>query len=72
MLCSEKEKVVLVNKWKKKGKRAQSMAQHISLSTGVRAKGLKQPRKPKGVPQGSSRADSSNEFSLLYFHYHCS
>lgn len=37
----------------KKGRKAQSVAQHFGLSIGARPKGLKQPRKPKRVPQDS-------------------
>lgn len=66
-LCVEKENVVSIKKGEKKRGKAQSAAQHIGLSTRATPKGLKQPRKPKEVPQDGSRASPVMNFHSCTF-----
>lgn len=67
VLCVEKGKVVSIKKREKKRRKAQSAAQHIGLSTTATPKGLKQPRKPKGIPQDASRASPVMSFHSCTF-----
>lgn len=67
VLCVEKEKVVFIKKWEKKRRKAQSAGRHTGLSTRDTPKGLKQPRKPKGIPQHSSRASPVMNFHSCTF-----
>lgn len=67
VLYVEKGKVVFIKKWEKKRTKAQSAAQHIGLSTRATPKGLKQPGKPKGIPQDAFQASPIMSFHSCTF-----